>query len=100
MKEKVQINNKTNSKCTVSFIDGPPYGQTHTQMNVLYCNRRTACVWKKGGGAFGTAANTETRLPNQFLTMAKEVFCDQTIPMASPIELQDVSLMPYATAWM
>lgn len=43
-----------------------------------------------GREVFWNQCYTETHLPIQFFTLAKGMFRDQTIPIAFPIELQDV----------
>lgn len=42
------------------------------------------------GETFGTGISTETLLPIQSFILAEGMFRDQTIPISSPVELQDV----------
>lgn len=46
---------------------------------------------EKHGGRLLELVLYRNILPIQFFILAKEAFRDQTIPIASPVELQDVS---------
>lgn len=56
----------------------------------MHYNGRTGCICRSMEGDFWNWCYTETHLPIQSFTLAKGVFRDQTIPIASPVELQDV----------
>ncbi len=56
----------------------------------MYYNGKTGCIWRSMEGDFWNWCDTEALLPIQSFMLAKGVFRDQTIPIASSVELQDV----------